>query len=499
LPADTPLTVGYDGSVSRGMLIAFGLAALLAGSLLGQACSPAPSPSTGAPRIDRVILVSIDSLRPDHLGAYGYAPATSPFIDELARDGLVFTRAYSTTSWTLPAHVALLTGLDDYAHGVTDAGFRLSESVPTIAEELGRAGIRSSGFFSGPFLHPSFGLARGFDEYIDCTSYAWQGIELSPWVPHDRSHDDVTNPILLERIGSWLSSRAGVSRDFVFIHMWDVHYDYIAPDSYVELFDPDYTGSLTGRGVGANQGLRGGLAERDRQHLVARYDAEIRYTDDTLREILRMFEERGLLRHAAVIVTSDHGEETLDHGRWGHGVTLFEEVLRIPLILTIPGYPPARASTEEVVSLVDLFATLCDLLGAACDYRGAGSSLLPHYLEEAPPATRGNALAELETSVMKRDLSAIIRGDGKLVRSEGSGRIRYFELGSADAPERAIPVHPDRLDRHPPEVAELLRLLDERAGAERRRGVALRGTGERPSSEIDPATREQLRSLGYLE
>jgi arylsulfatase A-like enzyme len=481
------------------MPIACGLAALFGGAVAILACSPSPSPSAATPRVDRVILVSIDSLRPDHLGSYGYGPPTSPFIDELGRDGLVFRRAYSTTSWTLPAHVALFTGLDDYAHTVTDAGFSLSESIQTIAEELGKAGIRSSGFFSGPFLHPSFGLAQGFDEYIDCTSYAWQGTELSPWVPHDRSHDDVTNPILLEKIGEWLSAREDTARDFVFIHLWDVHYDYIAPESYVEIFDPDYRGSLTGRDISANKSLRSGLPDRDLQHLVAQYDAEIRFTDDTLREILSMFEKRGLLRHAAVIVTADHGEETLDHGRWGHGVTLFEEVLRVPLILSIPGHPPARSEAAEVVSLVDVFPTLCDLFGVDCDYHGIGSSLLPHYLEEEPPPGRGDALAELNTSVLKRDLSAIIRANGKLIRSNRSGRTRYFELGATDTAEKAIPVQPGQLDRHPPEVAGLLELLNERVETARRHGETLRGTGERPASQIDPATREQLESLGYLE
>jgi len=479
--------------------IVCGLAALLGAAVAMLACSPSPSPPAAAPRVDRVILVSIDSLRPDHLGSYGYGPPTSPFIDELARDGLVFRRAYSTTSWTLPAHVALLTGLDDYAHAVTDTGFKLSESIQTIAEELAKAGIRSSGFFSGPFLHPSFGLAQGFDEYVDCTSYAWQGIEASPWVPHDRSHDDVTNPILLTKIAEWLSDREEAAREFVFIHMWDVHYDYIAPEAYVEIFDPDYRGSLNGRDIGASKGLRSGLPDRDLQHLVAQYDAEIRFTDDTLRGVLRMLEKHGLLERAAVIVTADHGEETLDHGRWGHGVTLFEEVLQVPLILTIPGHRPARSQVEGVVSLVDVFPTLCDLFEVECDYRGIGSSLLPHYLEEEPPHTRGDALAELNTSLVKRDLSAIIRGNAKLIRSNRSGRIRYFELGAGDRAEEAIPIRPGQLDRHPPEVSELLELLDKRTEMALRRGETLRGTGERSASEIDPATREQLESLGYLE
>ena len=137
---------------------------LLAVVLIGAGCD------VHRPRHPNVVLISIDSLRADHVGALGYSRPTTPTIDSLAAAGSLFTRAYSTTSWTLPAHAALLTGLPDSAHGVTLPRHVLREELVTLTEVLREAGYRTVGFYSGPFLHPIFGFGQGFEQYVDCTS-----------------------------------------------------------------------------------------------------------------------------------------------------------------------------------------------------------------------------------------------------------------------------------------------------------------------------------------
>jgi arylsulfatase A-like enzyme len=428
--------------------------------------------------VDTVVLVSIDSLRADHLGIYGYGPPASPTIDRLAAEGTVFDRAYSTTSWTLPAHASLFTGLDDYTHGAIDSRKKLAASFETLAEALRREGVRTTGFFTGPYLHPSFGMGQGFDEYVDCTSYGWSGLQPGERIPHERSHRDVTNPLLLEGVDAWLGERQQHARNLIFIHMWDVHADYLAPDSYVTLFDPDYDGSDRGRKFEDPKGTRTTISVEELRRLIAHYDAEIRYTDDTLRDLLDRFRRHGLLDRAAVIVLADHGEEFFDHGRVGHRRTLFEEVLRVPLILHVPGLRAEASRVEDVVSLIDVYPTVCELLDVDCRYSGPGVSLLPYVSGRRPENARGDALAELTTRFFGVDQTALVRAEGKLIRSNTTGDLRYFDLRDVPIESKGVVVDPDRASDGAGPAASALRESE---------------------ADVDPATREHLRALGYVE
>ena len=466
------------------------MAALLAVAAAGGCAAP----ELELP-VETVVLVSIDSLRADHLGAYGYEPPTSPTIDALARDGVVFERAYSTTSWTLPSHASLLTGLDNVAHGVVDAGTRLPEAIETLAESLSQTGIRTTGFFSGPYLHPTFGMGQGFDTYRDCTSLAAEIAErrLSPR-DHIVSHQDVTNPTLLEAIGDWLEEAPG-GRHFVFIHMWDVHYDYVPPERYVELFDPDYGGSLDGRNFVFNDRIRPDMRPRELEHLIALYDGEIRYTDDTLGTLLGLFEEAGLLERAAVIVTADHGEEFFEHGKKGHRNNLFEESVRIPLVLQLPGFSPPRARVDEVVSLVDVYPTVCELFAVACDPRRPGRSLLGFLRGEAAPG-RGDALTELTRDSRKTRLLSLVRRDDKVVLRPRRATADYYpdvarERDGESGAEQ-------ELAERDPDARSILGQLHRRVEEARALGAELAG-GAREAPAVDPRMQQQLESLGYAE
>jgi arylsulfatase A-like enzyme len=218
-----------------------------------------------------IVLVSIDSLRWDHVGSYGYDRPTTPFLDELAARGVRFQNAFSTTSWTLPSHAAMFTGLYDSTHGLVDNGMQLADEHLTLAEILRDEGYETVGFFGGPYLHPTFGLAQGFEAYYDCMVDA---PELSSGTAVRRSittmarhpsHSDVTGPRTVRRVTEWLNGRKA-GPFFLFLHMWDVHYDYIPPTEYVEMYDADYTGELTGEQLFDNPLIHPEMPARDLEH-----------------------------------------------------------------------------------------------------------------------------------------------------------------------------------------------------------------------------------------
>jgi arylsulfatase A-like enzyme len=205
------------------------LGALAAALIAVMGCSGDPKPAP-----PNIILVSIDSLRASSLGCYGYKRETSPFIDELAEKGVRFENAISTSSWTLPAHAALFTGLYDSTHGLVDNGQRLADGLVTLAEVLRARGYHTAGFFSGPYLHPTFGLARGFDVYESCMTTtpdeaSEEEIRGGAQLVAGPSHRDVTGPRTLEKVSRW-ADRDLEEPFFLFVHLWDVHYDYMRSD-----------------------------------------------------------------------------------------------------------------------------------------------------------------------------------------------------------------------------------------------------------------------------
>ena len=325
-----------------------------------------------------IILISIDSLRPDHIGCYGYKRDTTPYIDQLAAEGVRFNNAMSTTSWTLPAHAALFTGLYDSAHGLVDKALKLADAHVTLAEVFRDAGYQTSGFYGGPFLHPTFGLHQGFMSYYSCMTTTADDADINAirGSSHVASHHDITGPRTLERFGNWLAT-ADDRPMFVFLHMWDVHYDYIPPKHYVDRFDPDYQGSVRAENFMWNQSITRDMPARDLEHVIALYDGEIRFTDDILKQILDKLDEAGRFERALIVVTADHGEEFFEHGGKGHMRTLFDELVRVPLIVRWPGQLSAGQVISDQVCLIDVMPTLLSLAGVSPPRQIQGRDLSP--------------------------------------------------------------------------------------------------------------------------
>lgn len=435
---------------------------------------PAPPPVHRTTRPD-VILVSIDSLRFDHLGCYGYRKPTSPTIDELARGGVRFETAVSTTSWTLPAHAAMLTGLCDSTHGLVDNGLQLADGVRTLAEVFRDAGWRTAGFFGGPYLDPAYGFGQGFEVYQSCMNPA-----------AENSHGDVTGPRTVDAVTRWLAAGESAKDErpfFLFVHLWDVHYDYIPPPGYAERFDPDYTGHLDARDLPHNPAIGPGMDPRDLEHLIALYDGEIAFTDENLGRILAELDRRGRLRDALVVVTADHGEEFFEHGGKGHQRSLFDEVVRVPLILRWPGHLPSGARVGDQVRLIDLMPTLLALAGIG--------ERPPMQGRDLGPLLRGDSLppapALLELLVDQNDVRGLRTREEKTIAWRQVGASAHYDLVRDPVELRPVSVKSPELSRG---LLELDRAIREAAGFPSPRAVR---------AHIGTDLERRLGILGYTE
>lgn len=324
-------------------------------ALLGWRWASTPSPAPQAP--PNVLLVSIDSLRADRVHAMGNPHETSPTIHALARDGVLFRNAVSSSSWTIPAHMTLLTGMLPGEHGVIAPTRQLREDVVTLADAFRVNGYATAGFVSGPTVRGVYGFAQGFETYDDDTIVAPNRL---------LSQKGITSPTIAELASGWLERwHASDERKpfFLFLHWWDVHYDYEPPPPYDRMFDPDYRGTITSDGFEMNPAIHAGMPEEDLQHLLALYDGELRFTDEHIGRVIALLDRLGVLDDTLVVVTADHGDEFFEHGGKGHGHTLFEEVVHIPLVIRYPRRVPAGQVVERQVRLVDVAPTVLGLVG----------------------------------------------------------------------------------------------------------------------------------------
>jgi len=438
-----------------------------------------------------VVLISIDSLRAAHLGTYGYARPTSPNIDRLAAEGVVFENHISSTSWTLPAHAAIFSSLPDSVHGCTDTDRILAEEVTTLAERFAAAGYHTAGFFAGPYLHPAFGLGQGFEDYENCTSYARALDEAPPesWVMDmdimHRSHRDITNPNVYAAFTRWLH-RPRPGRFFVFVHLWDVHYDFIPPSPYDTMFDPDYDGPVTGENFLFDPAINAGMSPRDLEHLVALYDGEVAWTDEYVGRLVASLEAAGVLDETVIAITADHGTGFFEHGLKGHRNSLFDELIRVPLVIRYPARIAPGARVTAQTRAIDIGPTLLELAGLPAPDQVMGESLVG--LAAGRELDFDNTAVSELFSVGQR-VRTVRTLEWKFYDVMVSGN-RYWTNLLADPAEQMLrPVTPgpgDKLEA---------RYLDIAADLSRRRQA--HHVDQAPST-IPPEIRRQLQSLGYV-
>lgn len=469
------------------------LAALAAASF---ACSPAP------PDRPNIVLISIDTLRYDYLGTTGAPEGISPALDRLGRQGVVFSNAFSTTSWTLPSHISLLTGQYPASHGVINDDRTLLEEKETLAEFLSGLGYRTGGFWAGPYLHPAWGFAQGFDTYAECVNYRMElneaGRVKNTGHANMRSRSGVTSGKTHARATAWLDSLRTDAPYFLFLHYWDPHTDYEAPAPYDRYLDPDSPSRITGRGIMLDKRVHLGMTPTDRKRFHDLYRGEIRWTDSWIERIVAVLEERGDLENTIIVVVADHGEEFFEHGRHGHRLNLYDESVRVPFLirfpesLRFPGGGPIAALRGSVVntpvSLVDVFPTLAALVtdGAAPSREWQGADLTE--------AIAGRATPRLLYASLHEELQVVRNGEWKLIRDPVTKDGELYRVG--DDPGETVNLAPGPKERGgdaPPAWNVLQAALD--GGSAGR--YAPEGPGEAP--EIDPDTEAELRALGYTE
>ncbi len=446
-----------------------------------------------------VILISIDSLRADHTTPYGYRPefapteATMPFLAQMAKEGTLFENTSSACSWTLPSHMSLLTAMNPVEHGVRSRKWSLGKKVPMVSNVFQDAGYHTAGFFSAPFLHPVWGFHQGFEVYMPGPDYlgtleaaeALGANRKSETVDQleSKSHTDTrTAEQTIDRALLWLKKDQNYEQPFfLFLHLWDPHYDYFPPQEYRERFLPNDDGSVVGDE----------LMQKDREltaeelaQLKALYDAEIRYTDDQIARLWQQLESWGIADQVVIAITSDHGEEFMEHGRRGHHHTLYEEVMHVPMVLRAPGLVPADARIQATVSNMDLAPTLLDLCQLKVWGGRSGHSLRP--LWEEKDIDRALSM-DLLRPALDMELRGYRHGHAKGIFSVGEGVFQVFDL--EQDPEEQHPRLSNLQNKEDAFAAETLNFL-----------LKSQAKRHRPAKVTEsPAMTSLLSELGYTE
>lgn len=372
-----PLAATRLGRAARAAALVVLVASAAGAGLAGLAGCGGDPPLT-------IVLVSLDTTRPDHLSAYGYDRETTPTLARLAREGTRFTHARSTTSWTLPSHMSLFTGLPPALHDVVIDFQSLDLGHRTLGQIFKQAGFQTAGVFSAPYVHGKYGFARGMDYYERATTEPML-FDLPPAAQKEQiglreeiGHREVTSQLVTDRALNLLELLHGPRRLF-FLHYFDAHYDYLAPKPITARFiDPNYQGPITGRNVlSVVETLGEHPPAADVAQLEGYYDAELAWIDSNLARLLARQEARGELDRTLVVVVADHGEAFFEHGRYGHRFDLHDEVLRVPLLVWAPGRVPAGRVIEDDVSLIDVLPTLMDYAGIPPESSLDGRSLKP--------------------------------------------------------------------------------------------------------------------------
>jgi arylsulfatase A-like enzyme len=402
-----------------------------------------------------VVVVVIDTLRADRLPFYGHERNTAPFLDSLAKRGVVFERAWSTSSWTAPAAASLFTGLYPNQHGVS-RGIRVSKlrkafepdlqinriprDIATIPEFFESLGYRTYGVADNPNISEEFGFARGFDRFaqFDAIGAARVNRVLSDWIDEIVKNEPF----------------------FVYLHYMDPHIPYRAREPWFETTtSPDDTRPLR------------------------KYDSEISYVDQHIREAFALLEVDD---DTVVVVVADHGEEFLDHGSTGHGLTLYSELTRIPLLIYHPGVRPVRSRVSANVSIIDVLPTLRDILAQAPSEQDEGTTLTRYYTQRDMPEPR-YLFSLREARGEAGHKRAVLFESHKLIFTLPEGRRELYDL-AADPAEQTnlVELHGDVATR----LRERWRAFATTARTWEQEPVDLR---------FDAKELEALESLGYID
>jgi arylsulfatase A-like enzyme/Flp pilus assembly protein TadD len=425
-------------------------------TVLTALCAAAQTPAKPALN---VVLITIDTLRADHVGCYGYKQIKTPNIDGLAADGARFDRAFAVVPVTLPSHSSMLTGTYPMLSGMHDfSGNKLSPLQPTLASVLKQAGYQTGAVIGAAVLDSRFGLNQGFDFYYD---------------HFDFSRLDEANLDEMERPGNvvadvaldWLAKNSQ-KKFFLWMHLYDPHFPYHPPEPY------------------------------SREYAAQPYDGEIAFADEQVGRLLRFLKEKGIYRNTVIVLCGDHGESLGEHGEKTHGFFIYNATMHVPLIIRLPGNRlPATAAAGTVadpVSLVDLMPTVLGAVGLEIPSQVQGRSLLPELRDDQAGRDR-SAQAERDRILYGETFMPRIHFNWSELR--GSENTKYHFI---DAPRPEL----YDLAKDPGEVHNLF--TEKKAVAEEMRAKLVGmirdyspGKELAEKTGLDPALMERLKALGY--
>jgi arylsulfatase A-like enzyme/Flp pilus assembly protein TadD len=415
-------------------------------------------PETSAPpklrRDTNILLITVDTLRADHLGCYGYRNASTPNIDALAKRGVRFTQAFAHVPLTTPSHASILTGAYPQVHQLRDnGGFVLDDSIPTLATAAQQAGFETAAVIGAAVLHHQYGLNRGFGTYLDSMQVPKRQGLLPGVVAEVRA--DVVTQRALEWLQKQRASGFGTTAGKNFLlwaHYYDPHFPYDPPGPFASRFSKD------------------------------KYSGEIAYTDEQIGKLISGLADLGMKDRTLVLLVSDHGEGLGDHGEFTHGVFLYDEATHIPMIATGPDILPGRVIERQVAS-IDVMPTILDYLGLPTGKQVQGHSLLASLLEGKPPAEQFTYMETLypKTSHGWSELRAV--------------RVPGWKFIMAPTPElydlRSDPGENQNLNTaNPSKARELEKHVWEIAGPRE-------SLGQLDRKPVNSQTLHELQSLGY--
>ena len=426
-------------------------------------------------RDPNVLLIVIDTLRADHLGCYGYERDTSPNIDRFSKTGVLFQNTYCQIPTTAPSFVSIITAKYPRSHGVLKNGWVLSNTHLTLAEILKRNGYTTSAVISSFPLSSKFGYSRGFDHYEE--GFTKDGSSWKPeyWQGHkvagvfDQRADVATRKAI-----NWLRHN-GKEKFFLLVHYFDPHYPYDPPEAYVKSF------------------LKASMSPNERN--IANYDGEIRFMDSEVGKLLNTVKSVGLDANTLIIIMADHGEGLGQHGWMQHGMYLYDEQVRIPLIMSLPDVIPTNTRLNSITEAIDIAPTILDLLGLESEKGFSGESLAP-MIQGVKTLPRSAVFIERRHYKAAKFANFVVRGNKFAVRHENLKYIWAAEEGTKelynmhDDPEElsnVVEKYPDAADR----LEKMIIIWkNEQEG----------GHGhKRLEQSIDSQSLEKLKSLGYVE
>jgi len=438
-----------------------------------------------------VILISLDTLRADHLGCYGYGRATSPNMDKLAAESVLFKNTFATAPWTLPSHVSLLTGLDDINHQVYSGANKMDPGIPTLADYMRQAGYLTAAFTGGGFVNGLYGLSKGFDSFrvvgkiAAGTPAAALARTALPWIEENRDKGF-----------------------FLFLHTYQIHQPYQAPAPFNTMFlDPDAQFDRVDLSFLRLNHENRFMPESDaiRRNLIGLYDAEIRFTDEVLiGAVVAELKKLGLYDRTMIVVTADHGEEFYEHKGWTHTHALYDETIKVPLLIKFFGSQNRGMRVERYARLTDIMPTILEEMG----FDPARGDIDGRSLRELTTGKAGRLPERMFRCELAEDIihnriparRAVSRDSYKIIRNDpfapkqlaffafppsSQDKLEIYDL-AADPEERT-----NLAARRPDLVRSLLTYMDEKLKPTRKTAVT-RNSG----TNVD--VREELKALGYI-